>query len=105
MVLYWPVWRTPRRVLPVPAPEASLPIVGAVGGPISGRLSGFQTGPAPLSPYALFFRAGYPIGGPTGTSFRGVRALSFPTPAYLAGPGSPLSAELLGYAGAPILRL
>lgn len=77
-------------------------LVGRAGEPIAWRPAVLVRAGAPISPHALFFRAGAPIGGPAGTVFRGDRALSFPAPAYYAGPGSPLAPELTGFAGAPL---
>jgi hypothetical protein len=83
------------RLQPLPTRYALLGLPAHV-------IGGVGIGPAPIEPGYLFFSAGHPIGGGIGTSFRGVRAGSFPLPAVYTGSGAPIDSEWLGYAGAPI---
>ncbi len=99
-----PFVRRPVRLV-IPAPPASRLRVGRAGAPIGGALAEFSAGAAPLLPAALYFSGGKPIGGPIGTSFRGVRASAFPFYSGILGPGAPVGEFRIGIAGQPITTL
>jgi hypothetical protein len=84
-----------RRPVPVPARYR---MVGVPGAPAMG----WGLGPA-IEPGYGWFAGGHPIGGPSGTSYRGVSASTFPLPAIYLGSGGPLDSEMLRYAGAPLV--
>lgn len=99
LMLFPPVLVPRQLVLVRPHPAAArLALLGVQAAPTLG----FGAGPAAIEPGLEFFRAGHTIGGPSGTSYRGVRATSFPFPSDILGSGAPLEAWLLGLAGSPI---
>lgn len=63
---------------------------------------GFGAGPGAIEPFLEWFSGGHTIGGPSGTSFRGVSASSFPLALAVLGSGAPLATEATGLAGTPI---
>ncbi|HEY3368070.1 MAG TPA: hypothetical protein VGK74_23665 [Symbiobacteriaceae bacterium] len=114
-VAYWPVlataWPAPAVAWPARPRAMPLRIAMLTGAPAPGGLRygglghgtlGFGAGAGAIEPMLEWFRAGHTIGGPTGTTFRGAVAGSFPAYAVVLGSGAPLAPEATGLAGSPI---
>lgn len=95
--MYYPWYPSPgaapyAKLRPHPMLAARLTLLGSPGLPATAPLPAIEPG------YG-FFAAGHTIGGPTGTSYRGVSASSFPSYASTFGSGGALSESALGLAG------
>lgn len=96
----WTPYTAPWRPAVVAYGRPAAPVPPYV--PARHALGILGEGPGAILPGLEFFVHGHTIGGPTGTSYRGVSASSFPVSAIVFGSGAPIDAEWLGLAGAPI---